>query len=153
MALKIHLICVGKTKEKSILQLESDYLKRIKSPILKIYEVKSHSENLNLEAEEVLKKISHIEKNGKAFVNVLAEIGKERDSKDFSSFLDKNIQNGKDIIFVIGGASGHGQGVLDRADDLCSLSKLTFPHKIARLLFVEQIYRAQTIREGHPYHK
>lgn len=148
----LHLITVGKLKDKHIEKLEDDYLKRLKLPKLKIHEVKSHSENLQLEANEVLKKIDDIAKN--AFVVLMAENGNLYDSPKFSNWLYNHIETKQEpIILVIGGASGHGEEVLKRANGKLSLSPLTYPHKLARLLLVEQLYRAQTIFQNHPYHK
>jgi 23S rRNA (pseudouridine1915-N3)-methyltransferase len=62
------------------------------------------------------------------------------------------IEKSSRVIFLIAGAEGFSQEVLKASQEKISLSELTFPHKIARLLLVEQIYRAQTIRSGHPYH-
>lgn len=57
------------------------------------------------------------------------------------------------LSFLLGGANGHGEVLRDRVDELWSLSKLTLPHELARLVLLEQLYRAETIRAGHPYHR
>ena len=57
------------------------------------------------------------------------------------------------VSFLLGGANGHGEGLRERADEVWSLSKLTLPHELARLVLLEQLYRAETIRAGHPYHR
>ena len=71
----------------------------------------------------------------------------------FAHWLDSLAQNNKPIALAIGGAAGFSQEVRDAADATCSLSLLTFPHKIARVILVEQLYRAHTILKNHPYHK
>ncbi len=146
----IHLIVVGKLKDKNLDVLESDYLKRVKNPSLQIHEVKSIEERLEEEALEVIKKIDSI---GKGHIVLLAEKGKQFDSPGFSKWLYSNLESHSNVFFVIGGASGHGQAIQEKANECISLGQLTYPHKIARLLFVEQIYRATTINDGHPYHK
>ncbi|OUR96148.1 hypothetical protein A9Q84_07240 [Halobacteriovorax marinus] len=147
----IHLIVVGKLKDKNLEALEEQYLKRIKAPKLHIHEVKSHKENLDLEANEVEKKLNDI---GKVFPILLAENGKLVDSEKFSNWLFNLIETRHEkIVFIIGGASGHGQKIIERAQARLSLSPMTYPHKLARVLFVEQVYRAITINSGHPYHK
>jgi 23S rRNA (pseudouridine1915-N3)-methyltransferase len=146
----IHLIVVGKLKDKNLDVLESDYLKRIKNPSLKIHEVKSCEERLDEEASEVIKKIDSI---GRGHIVLLAEKGISFDSPQFSKWLYTHLETHQNIFFVIGGASGHGQAIQEKANECISLGKMTYPHKLARLLFVEQIYRAGTIKEGHPYHK
>lgn len=84
------------------------------------------------------------------FVILLDERGENITSPALSERLQANL--GKDIVFVIGGAYGVNDALRQRADFVWSLSKLVFPHQIVRLILVEQIYRAQTIMQGHPYH-
>ncbi|PIK13902.1 23S rRNA (pseudouridine(1915)-N(3))-methyltransferase RlmH [Halobacteriovorax sp. JY17] len=147
----IHLIVVGKLKDKNLEALEDNYLKRIKSPKLHIHEVKSHKENLDLEANEVEKKLNDI---GATFPILLAENGQLFDSPKMSKWLFNLLEvKSEKIVFIIGGASGHGEKIIQRSKQKLSLSPLTYPHKLARILFVEQIYRALTINSGHPYHK
>jgi 23S rRNA (pseudouridine1915-N3)-methyltransferase len=149
----IHLITVGKLKNKNIEPLEEEYKKRLKEISLHIHEVKSHEENLDKEAEEIIKKIETLSKHGASII-LLTEYGKLMDSKEFSTFLFKKIENSsRPTIFIIGGASGFGNSILSMKHETLSLSPMTFPHKLARLLFVEQIYRAETIKAKHPYHK
>ena len=72
---------------------------------------------------------------------------------DFSSFIEKKAMQGKTrIIFVIGGAFGFAPEVYDRANELVSLSKMTFSHQLIRLIFLEQLYRSFTILKGEKYH-
>lgn len=150
---ELHLICVGKNTDREYATLEHDYLKRMLQPKLQIHEVKAHSEDLEKEAKEVLFKINEIEKDGKAFVVLLAENGKLFDSPKFANWFEKISEQTSKLILVIGGAAGHGNDIIIRAQDKISLSTLTFPHKMARLILIEQLYRAQTIIQKHPYHK
>jgi len=147
----IHLICVGKLKEKKTLDLEQDFLKRIREPNLVIHETKTFQEDVQLEGAEVLKKIDSLSKS--PHIVALTEKGQSFDSPKFSEWLTQTLEHSGCLIFVIGGSKGHGENLLARAQEEISLSKLTFPHQFARLLFVEQLYRAQTLRVGHPYHK
>lgn len=149
---ELHLIVVGKLADQNISELENDYLKRLSHTKLIIHEVKSHSENLDLEAREVKQKINEINKNDSSFIVLLMEKGKQFESREFSKWLFEKTPSQK-IIFIIGGAAGHGKEVLELAQFKLSLSEMTYPHKLARLLFIEQIYRAVTIKDGHPYHK
>lgn len=149
---ELHLITVGKLSDNHIEELERDYLKRLTSPRLNIHEVRAHSENLLLESKEVIAKLDELSKNENLFIVLMAEKGKQFSSVDFSQWLNQKIETAS-IVFVIGGAAGHGASVIERADFRLSLSELTYPHKLARLLLVEQIYRAQTIKNRHPYHK
>lgn len=148
-----YLICVGKLKDRGHLELELDYLKRLTPPGLQIIETRARDDDSEKEGQDVLKKIHDIEGSGgpRPRVIALTERGKLRSTQEFHQWLQGLA--GQPLIFVIGGASGHGQEVLKRCDEELSLSPLTFPHKLARLLLIEQLYRAQTIKQGHPYHK
>lgn len=146
----LHLICVGKLKDKSLINIENDYLKRIKNPLLTIHEVKASATDMNTEGRAVLKKIESISSD--VFVILLTETGKSFESTAFSKWITQKQETQSHIAFVICGAEGPSLELKNRADDQLSLSPLTFPHKIARILLTEQIYRAQTILSGHPYH-
>lgn len=147
-----HLIVVGKLKDKNLEDIEASYLERLNLCPLKIHEVKNNAENKEEEGQNVLKKIDEIAPTG-AYIIALHEQGREFDSFGFSEWLFKHIEyNSSKLIFVIAGANGHHENVLKRTSEKLSLSRLTFPHKIARILFVEQFYRAYTIKSKHPYH-
>jgi len=83
----------------------------------------------------------------------LTETGKQRSSVHFAHWLESLAVNNKPIALVIGGAAGFSTEVIEAAHARCSLSLLTFPHKIARVILIEQLYRAHTILKNHPYHK
>lgn len=149
----ISLISVGKLKEKAYLQVESDYLKRLSTFKVKIFEEKSYKEDLELEAKGVLKRVQEIRSKGSASLFLFTEKGKSFNSNEFSKWLFNKFQNSNNIIFVIGGASGHGSELYKIADGEVSLSPLTFPHHMTRAIIAEQFYRAETIYQGHPYSK
>ena len=150
---QLHLLCIGKCKDTRINQLEKEYLKRINNPSLKIHELKA-SEDTKKNDQTILEKYSLLSNNSKSILVVLDEKGAHYDSPHFSNWLKSNLENNIDnICFAIGGSDGHGIKVKEMAKMTISLSHLTFPHSFARLFFVEQIYRAQTIRMKHPYHK
>lgn len=151
MSRALHLIVVGKLKDGALEAIEADYLKRINNPELIIHEVRASAENKQAEGEALLKKIKEIS-NGNAQVVALSEWGKRHTSVKFSEWLCQLLERSPRIIFLIAGAEGFSEEVLRVCHDKLSLSELTFPHKIARILLVEQLYRAQTIRTGHPYH-
>jgi len=100
------------------------------------------------EGAKILAKIKPAE-----FVVVLDEHGRQFTSKEFSVELDSWQSLGADIAFVIGGPDGVCAVTLARANLCWSLSKLTLPHGLARVLFAEQIYRAWSLSTGHPYHR
>jgi 23S rRNA (pseudouridine1915-N3)-methyltransferase len=85
---------------------------------------------------------------------VLDENGRNLSSAEFSGRLEAWKDEGvPEIAFAIGGADGHGQELLQRADLKLALGAMTWPHQIARILLAEQIYRSMTIQSGHPYHR
>ena len=141
---EIHLICVGRLRDQNLQKIEADYLKRINSPKLSIHETKNF--------EQVLKKIDEISAKTSPKIILLSEQGQSFDSPQFANWMEKLMETAKQIVFIIGGAEGHHHLVKNRANDSISLSQLTMPHQMARVIFVEQIYRSQTIRQGHPYH-
>jgi 23S rRNA (pseudouridine1915-N3)-methyltransferase len=149
MAKELHLIVVGKLKDAHLELIESDYLKRINNPPLQIHELKASAENKQAEGEAIMKKVKDL---GGTHLIVMTEWGKKRTSVDFAEWTKDLIEKQTKAIFVIAGAEGFSEEVLNSAKERISLSDLTFPHKLARILLVEQLYRAQTIRMGHPYH-
>lgn len=151
--MEFHLICIGKLKDEGLERLENDYLKRLRQFPLVIHEIKANAENPNAESNEVLKAIDKIGNKSKVHLILLDEKGKSLSSTEFSQFIQSMLheQRGK-VIFCIGGAQGHGQAIRDRANEALTLSPMTFPHRLARLVFVEQFYRAYTLISGHPYH-
>jgi 23S rRNA (pseudouridine1915-N3)-methyltransferase len=100
------------------------------------------------EADKILARIRPAE-----FLVVLDERGSQLSSRELSAKLDDWQTVGQDIVFVIGGPDGVAPGVLERANFSWSLSSLTLPHGLARVLFAEQLYRAWSLLAGHPYHR
>ena len=152
MSKSVHLIIVGKLKDSNLEAIEANYLQRIREPELKIHEVKARAQNKSSEGQEILKKISEISKQTPSHIVALTEFGKQYDSPEFSRQLFDLVDYKNRVIFLIAGAEGFSQDVLDKVDQKLSLSKMTFPHKMARILFIEQFYRAITIKNNHPYH-
>lgn len=88
-----------------------------------------------------------------AYLVALDLSGKQMSSEAFSRIFSSQMMSGRNIDFVIGGAFGLDASIIAMADAKLCLSEMTFPHQIAKLLLFEQIYRAQTILDNHPYHK
>lgn len=152
MAKSLNLIVVGKLKDPHLESLEHDYLKRINNPELIIHEVKASAENKEAEGEAILKKIRDLSQGGGTHLIAMTEWGKRSTSVAFAEWTKGLIERPAKIFFLIAGAEGFSEEVLKACQERISLSELTFPHKLARILLVEQLYRAQTIRSGHPYH-
>ncbi len=141
----IRLICIGKVKETYIKDGISEFIKRLSAfTRLEIIEIKD-SDKMK-EAKEIIDKI----KNEKVFL--LDERGKEFTSGDFSELLNKEVMDNKNIIFVIGGPNGLDDE-LKRKYQSIALSRMTFTHEMARLFFIEQLYRAFMIMNNRSYHK
>lgn len=152
MARHFHLIVVGKLKDQNFEAIENDFLKRINNPPLQIHEIKASAENKNAEGEAILKKVRDLSQTGGSHLIAMTEWGKCRTSVAFAEWTNTLIERPAKIFFIIAGAEGFSEEVLSNCQERISLSELTFPHKLARILLVEQLYRAQTIRTGHPYH-
>ena len=153
----IKLITIGKTDNKQLTSLIDDYIKRlgyyIKFSLDIIPDIKN-SKNLSelqqkqKEGELILKKISTTDT-----LILLDENGKQFDSVDFSSYLQKHMNSGiKQLVFVIGGPYGFSKDVYKKSNGKLSLSKMTFSHQMIRLFFIEQLYRGFTILRNEPYH-
>jgi 23S rRNA (pseudouridine1915-N3)-methyltransferase len=87
------------------------------------------------------------------YVVSLDERGREFSTRELAAWLGKRMQEGRDLTFLIGGPDGHAPEVRSRSDLSLSLSRLTLPHALARVLLLEQLYRAQSVLANHPYHR
>ena len=150
----IILAAIGKLKKNSPeYELMSEYLKRTKWSV----EVKEYEEKKALTGEALKSAEAELLLSGipeKAKVVVLDEHGDTLSSREFAGKLRTWQNNGSDTVaFLIGGADGHGQKVKDRANLTLSFGRMTLPHFLMRVVLAEQIYRAKTILDGHPYHR
>ncbi len=158
--MNITLICVGKLKEKYLTDACNEYKKRLSAYKPNIIEISperlsdSPSESeINSALEKEGKKI--LEKLPKgSFVYAMCIEGKQRTSEELSAEIERIKLGGTgSIAFIIGGSFGLSDEVKKRADDRLSMSKMTFPHQLARVMLLEQIYRAVQIGLGTKYHK
>lgn len=150
--LKVEIIAVGRVRKGPHYDLIADYSKRIQWP-LSIYEIEAKtSDPKRAQEEEAEKILGRID--SQAVVVILDERGQGLRSLDFAQTLEKFMNSGETHIqFVIGGADGLTDSVRDRADILLSFGQQTWPHLLARVMLLEQIYRAQQIMARHPYHR
>lgn len=143
----IRIIAVGKIKEKYLVNMIEDYLKRInKYHKLEIIEIPD--KGILFEGQNIVKKI---DKNG--YNVALAVNGKEASSIEFSDFINFTLMKSANINFIIGGSNGLSTEVLRMVDAQISFSKLTFPHGLFRAILLEQIYRGFKIINNETYHK
>ena len=159
--MKVKIICVGKLKEKYLVDGIHEYLKRISGyadvEVIevadeRIPEKASLAEEIMIKAKEWRRLLDKVKQDD--YMVLLDVNGKEMESVDFSKHIEKCMIDGKSTIdFVIGGSLGHGEEIIDRANMRLSFSPMTFPHQLMRLILVEQIYRAFKIMRNETYHK
>jgi len=155
--MKIKLLCIGKENLEELQAAAQEYISKINNYIS--FEIDAipylkHTKSLTIELQKkqegelLLKKMATQDT-----VVLLDERGREVSSLQFSQFMQQRLNSGyKNLLFVIGGAYGFSEKIYQRADFSISMSKLTFPHKLVRLLFVEQLYRTFTLLKGESYH-
>ena len=155
--MKIALVQTGKTTDKNVAGIADLYLSRIRKyitfDIITLPDLKN-SADLPIREQKLKegKKIIQMLSNDD-YVVLLDERGREFRTTEFSSWMEKTFMiSRKRIVFVIGGPWGFSDEVYERADFRISLSMMTFPHQLVRLLFLEQLYRVFTILRGEPYH-
>jgi len=159
LLMTIKLLCVGKIKEPYLQLALGDYLKRIRHYTqIEYREIKAEKRKKTDNDAQVRQR--ECEKIDKAIlpqevVIALDEQGMQYTSLEFSQLLARYQLRGniKTLTFVTGGATGFSEAFLKKADAILSLSNMTFPHQLCRLIFVEQVYRAYTILAGESYHK
>ena len=146
--MKFRFVWVGKTKDKNWRALQEEYLQRLSHFVkFEITEIKDGAKEI--ESKRILENL-----NQNAFVCLLDVKGRNPSSPDLAKEIEKWQNRGlKEVIFIIGGAEGVASEVVETADFSLSLSFLTFTHDMARVVLLEQLYRAFTIIKGFPYQK
>ncbi|MDM7921677.1 MAG: 23S rRNA (pseudouridine(1915)-N(3))-methyltransferase RlmH [Pyrinomonadaceae bacterium] len=150
--MKFRFVWVGKTRDKHWRALQDEYLHRlshfVKCEIAETRDSAPH-EGAEIEGKRILQLV-----NPKCLVVLLDVKGEQLSSHALAAKVEKWQTNGvKEVAFIIGGATGISREVAERADDRLSLSFLTFTHETARVLLLEQLYRAYSIINGFPYQK
>lgn len=155
--MKISLLVVGKTVHSYLNQGIDEYTKRISRycpfSIKYIADAKttkslSQEQQKQLEGDNIAAALDKSD-----YVVLLDEHGKEFTSVDFSAYIERKMQSvPKRLVFIIGGPYGFSKEIYGRANEKISLSKMTFPHDLIRLVFTEQLYRAFSIIHHEPYH-
>jgi len=155
--MKIILLQTGKTSDKNVSEVADLYTNRIKKytsfEVLTLPDIKN-TKNMPVQEQKIKEGERMLQVIGEDdLVVLLDEKGKELRTVEFSAALEKMFfMPRKRIVFVIGGPYGFSDSMYARADNKVSLSKMTFPHQLVRLLFLEQLYRAFTIIKNEPYH-
>jgi len=145
--MKFTFITVGKQNNSDIADVVADYTKRIGRYFSVEWKIIATS-NVEKESELILKSLNNTD-----FVVVLDDKGNELDTMELAKFMEKRMIAGdKRVVFVIGGAYGFGENFYKRANFKWSLSRLTFPHQLVRLILAESLYRAISVIKKEPYH-
>jgi 23S rRNA (pseudouridine1915-N3)-methyltransferase len=154
--IRIRLVAVGKLKEPHFKAAADEYLKRLQPYArVEVTEVADRdvtadeAKALAAEGADLLRALGD-----SPYVIALDLHGPERTSEEFADWIeDLGRRGSSDLAFVIGGAAGLAPSVLQRADATMSLSRMTLPHQLCRVVFLEQLYRAFKIARNEPYHR
>jgi 23S rRNA (pseudouridine1915-N3)-methyltransferase len=144
---KIKVAWIGKTKEAAIQALTDEYLKRISHY--------AEVAGLALKDEAAVLSLANGERQPKKERHKLVLLdsrGKQLSSEELAAFLEREQLNATPLVFAIGGSDGFSEEARRSAGFTLSLGKMTLPHELARVVLVEQLYRAFTILKNHPYH-
>ncbi len=146
------LLAVGKLKRGPLTDLARNYVQKLQSPlVLDEFDIKAQPSidlQIQREGEELLKRAPK-----DAYVIALDERGNSLSSRDLSKRMEALKHHTSEVCFIIGGAAGLSEAVRNRADLILSFGKATWPHQLVRIMLLEQLYRAQQISLGHPYHR
>lgn len=154
--MKIKLITIGKTDERYLKEGIDKYVSRLKHyvdfQVVEIADVKMGKKQKialqkDLEGKEITK---HITKSD--FVVLLDENGREFNSRGYAQFIQKRMNAGLNLVFVIGGPFGFSDEIYSVSNQKIALSQMTFSHQMVRLFFTEQLYRSFSILKGEKYH-
>jgi len=143
----INIICVGKLKDKYLVQMADDYLTRL-TKYHKVVITELKDSNIKAEGDLILKLI-----NNKDYVVTMEIGGKNLSSVELSELIDKTFINYPSITFIIGGSDGIDKRVLEKSNFRLSFGRNTYPHGVFRCLLLEQIYRSFKILNNESYHK
>ena len=154
------ILCVGKLKEKWQREGCAEYLKRLsrygKYEVIAVDDLPAPERASDAQLRQIMEKegqalLKHIRPTDR--VIALCIQAPAPDSVKLSRLLERFSGDGRRNVFVVGGSNGLSDAVLARADERLSFSNLTFPHGLMRVILLEQLYRAERIRTGEPYHK
>jgi 23S rRNA (pseudouridine1915-N3)-methyltransferase len=152
---RIRLLAVGRDRSGLYAPAVLDYATRLarvlKFELVELPEARRHAGTPQARDEEAATILARLEPRER--VVALDERGDQPTSLELARRVERWMTRGQDVALVIGGSDGLAPAVLERAQERLALSKLTLAHRLARLVLVEQLYRAMTIIRGEPYHK
>tara|TARA_B100001029_G_scaffold154512_1_gene138774 strand:- start:149 stop:619 length:471 start_codon:yes stop_codon:yes gene_type:complete len=155
--MRISIIAIGKKVPEWVQSGVDEYSRRLQRDYdLSFVEIASSLSGTSADQNLRVRKegITILEKTKKRdYVIALDQKGAHINTSSLASKLDTYQGQGRDLVFLIGGADGLHKSCLERADEIWSISELTFPHALVRVVLTEQLYRANSILKGHPYHR
>jgi len=153
--MRLRVLAVGKDRSGLYAPAVEEYAKRLarygKFELVEVPEARKHAGTAQAKDEEGASLLAKLDPRER--VVLLDERGDEPTSVELARRLERWLAGGKDVAFVLGGSDGHGEAVQARANERLALSRMTLAHRLARLVLLEQLYRAYTIVRGEPYHK
>ena len=155
--MRIRIIAVGERMPRWVDEVVADYTRRLAASLkVALVEVPAGQRSARGDPAQAMQTESHrilalIKPD--EYVAALDERGVQLATRELATWLAARMNDGRDLVLVIGGPDGLGAEVLARADQQLSLSRLTLPHALVRVVLAEQLYRAHTVLSGHPYHR
>jgi 23S rRNA (pseudouridine1915-N3)-methyltransferase len=144
---RVRIVAVGTRMPGWVTQAYEDYTRRLRTAMRVDLEEIAIGKNKADEEKRLIERV------GDDYLVILDEHGKSLTTLDVARWLAQRQQDGRDLAFVIGGPDGLGPLILGKAALRWSLSALTFPHAMVRVILAEQLYRAQSVLQNHPYHR
>ena len=159
--LNIEILCVGRMSQKWFSDGFEEYRKRLsafdKVTVTEISEYRITDDTDSARAEAVKREgevlLRHLREDGRSVRVAMCVEGKQYSSEELAQLLEKTRQETSRIVFVIGGSAGLSEEVQKECQVRISMSRMTFPHQMARMILAEQLYRAESIVSGMRYHK
>ena len=145
--MRVRILAVGTRMPEWVTTAYEDYTRRMRKDMRVDLEV------VPVGKSQLEKEASLLRRIGDDYLVALDEHGKSLTTLQLAKWLGERQQDGRNLTFVIGGPDGHGAGVLAKANLRWSLSPLTFPHAMVRVILAEQLYRAHSVLQNHPYHR
>ena len=145
--MRVRILAVGTRMSGWVTTAYEDYTRRLRSGM------RVDLEELPVGKSKAEEEKRFLDRLGDDYVVALDEHGKSRTTLELARWLGERLQDGQNLSFLIGGPDGLGPGILRRAAWQWSLSGLTFPHAMVRVVLAEQLYRAHSVLHNHPYHR
>ncbi|WP_242395539.1 23S rRNA (pseudouridine(1915)-N(3))-methyltransferase RlmH [Anaeromyxobacter oryzisoli] len=153
--MKLRVLAVGRDRSGLYAPAVEEYAKRLgrylKFELVEVSEARKHAGTPQAKEEEAATLLAKL--GARERLVALDEHGEELTSAAFAGRVQRWLERGQDVALVIGGSDGLSPALLARADEKLAVSRFTLAHRLARLVLVEQLYRAMTILRGEPYHK